>query len=395
LINLSSLTELAGRSVFLTGHTGFKGSWLAVWLHQLGARVTGFALKPPGTPNNFDASHVEALLLRHCEGDIRDLPALAQAMDGADPDVVLHLAAQPIVRESYAAPRDTFETNFMGTCNVLECVRRRAKPCVVVVVTSDKCYENREQVWGYCERDAMGGHDPYSASKGAAELLVSSYRRSFFPADQGHRHGVKLASARAGNVIGGGDWARDRIVPDIVRHLASRRPVPVRSPQAVRPWQHVLEPLGGYLTLAAQMLASDDPGLCDGWNFGPAIEGDASVRDLVEAFCAAWGQGRWEDQSDPAHPHEANTLRLSIEKAVTRLNWRPVWTFQETIRRTANWYHEFYTHPQGGMYRACLGDLAAYLDAAKLAAVAHDRNPHHTPGRFEAGQPIREPSSIP
>jgi CDP-glucose 4,6-dehydratase len=369
-MSMSSLSELKGRSVLLTGHTGFKGSWLAIWLHQLGARVTGYALKPCTTPNNFEASGVGQLLERHCEGDIRDLQSLGQAMDAANPDVVLHLAAQPIVRESYTTPRETFETNFMGTCNVLECIRLRAKPCVAVVITSDKCYENREQVWGYCERDAMGGHDPYSASKGAAELLVSSYRRSFFPPDQCHRHGVKIATARAGNVIGGGDWARDRIVPDIVRHLASSHAVPVRSPWAVRPWQHVLEPLCGYLTLAAQMLGCDDPTLCDGWNFGPFIEGNATVQDLVEAFCAAWGQGRWEDHSDPKQPHEANTLRLSIEKAITRLNWRPVWMFQDTILRTANWYREYYNDSQGGMFRACVRDIEAYVEAANVAAAS-------------------------
>lgn len=374
-MTMSLLRELAGRSVFLTGHTGFKGSWLAVWLHQLGARVTGYALTPPSAPNNFQASRVKELLAGHYEADIRDYQALAQAFEATDPDVVLHLAAQPIVRESYLSPRETIETNLMGTCNVLECIRQRHKPCVAVVITSDKCYENREQLWGYCERDPMGGHDPYSASKGAAELVVSSYRRSFFPADKCHDHGVKLASARAGNVIGGGDWARDRIVPDIVRHLASHRPVPVRSPRAVRPWQHVLEPLAGYLTLAAHMLASDDPSLCDGWNFGPAIEGNASVQDLVESFCQTWGQGEWEDQSDPQQPHEAHTLRLSIEKAVTRLNWRPVWMFHETIRRTANWYREFYEHPQDGMRRGCLRDISSYLEAAQAAAAAHRTQP--------------------
>ena len=227
--------SLAGRSVFLTGHTGFKGSWLSIWLHRLGAHVSGYSLAAPTTPNNFEASAVRQLLTHHYEADIRDCRALEQAIDESAPDVILHLAAQAIVRESYTTPRETMETNFMGTCNVLECVRRRARPCAVVVITSDKCYENRERFWGYREDEAMGGHDPYSASKGAAEILTASYRRSFFQPELCAKHGVKLATVRAGNVIGGGDWARDRIVPDIVRALVAHEVVSVRNPRAVRP----------------------------------------------------------------------------------------------------------------------------------------------------------------
>ncbi|MBL7043927.1 MAG: CDP-glucose 4,6-dehydratase [Pirellulaceae bacterium] len=357
-------SSFAGRSVFLTGHTGFKGSWLAIWLQQLGAYVHGYSLAPPTQPSSFEVAEVRELLAGHYECDMRDIDSLAGAIDKANPEIVFHLAAQPIVRTSYETPRETIETNFMGTCNLLECVRRRAKPCVVVVVTSDKCYENREQVWGYRENDAMGGHDPYSASKGAVEILVASYRRSFFGPEDCGEHGVKLATARAGNVIGGGDWAKDRIVPDAARHLAEGKPVPVRCPWAVRPWQHVLEPLSGYLSLAAKMMADDDPQWCDGWNFAPETGDDATVCDVVETFCRAWGQGTWEDMSDPTQPHEANVLRLSIEKAIARLDWRPIWDFHETVVRTARWYRNYYSRNKASMRDACLDDIRSYATAA-------------------------------
>lgn len=363
----SLLSELAGRSVFVTGHTGFKGSWLTIWLSQLGAKVSGYSLAAPTSPSNFEASGVRELLASHVEADIRDAARLHESIEAADPEVIFHLAAQPLVRESYQIPHETMEVNFMGTCNVLESVRRRNKPCVLVVITSDKCYENRERLWGYREDEAMGGHDPYSASKGAAELLVASYRRSFFPAHRVAEHGIKVASARAGNVIGGGDWAKDRIVPDIVSHLTTNRPVPVRSPRSVRPWQHVLEPLGGYLTLAAKMLASDEPTLCDGWNFGPNQDGNATVRELVEQFCETWGSGTWQDLSNPNQPHEACLLRLSIEKAIAQLGWRPAWNFQQTIEHTAAWYREFAEAKGASMRDACLRDITAYSRAMQPA----------------------------
>jgi len=306
----------ADRSVLVTGHTGFKGSWVSILLAHLGARLTGYGLAAPSEPSNFAAARVEELLSGSIEGDLRNLGAVRDAIAAADPDVIFHLAAQPLVRESYRHPHETMETNFMGTCNVLEAVRLRQKQCVVVIITSDKCYENREHLWAYREVDAMGGHDPYSASKGAVELLVASYRRSFFSSMSGSNPQIKVATARAGNVIGGGDWAADRIVPDIVAHLSAGRRVPVRSPGAIRPWQHVLEPLSGYVQLAARMLTDDDPLLCDSWNFGPLTESQVCVADLVNAFCAAWGSGGWEDKSSAHKPHEAGVLRLSIEKAL-------------------------------------------------------------------------------
>jgi CDP-glucose 4,6-dehydratase len=285
---------------------------------------------------------------------------LRRALDDSDPEIIFHLAAQPLVRESYQTPYETMETNFMGTCNLLEAVRQRERPCVVIVVTSDKCYENREQRGAYSESDAMGGHDPYSASKGAVELLVASYRRSYFPADRCGEHRIKVSTVRAGNVIGGGDWARDRIVPDIVSHLRIGHSIPVRNPHSVRPWQHVLEPLSGYMMLAAKMLASDEPHLCDGWNFGPEEESNATVQELVERFCAAWGSGNWVDESDAAQPHEARLLRLSIEKATSHIGWRPTWSFKQAITRTARWYREFHSAAERSMRDACLRDIAQY-----------------------------------
>jgi CDP-glucose 4,6-dehydratase len=363
----------AGRSVFVTGHTGFKGAWLSFWLSRLGARVTGYALPPPTQPSMFVAAGVRDLLAGHHEADIRDSHGLLQVMRTAEPEVVFHLAAQPLVRASYAEPRETFDVNVMGTINVLEAVRALAKPCVVIVITSDKCYENREHVFGYRETDAMGGYDPYSASKGAAELVVASYRQSFFAATSETSHGVRLASVRAGNVIGGGDWAQDRIVADIVRHLSAGRPVPVRSPHAVRPWQHVLEPLGGYLLLAARMLAGPEGVRLNGaWNFGPSSVEVVTVSELVDLFLSVWGSGSWKDESGAGQVHEAHLLRLSIDKAVTQLGWRPRWHARRTVERSALWYRAFYQRSEaervpGFMRAACMADIAEYLASGNQA----------------------------
>ncbi len=327
----------AGRRVLVTGHTGFKGSWLTLWLRELGAEVTGFALEPEGSPAMFDALGLHETC-RHLVGDVRDLAALRAAVDGCHPEFVFHLAAQPLVRLSYRCPVETLDTNVMGTAKVLEALRLGGRPCAAVIVTSDKCYENRETLWGYREDEPMGGRDVYSMSKGAAELVVASYRRSFFPAERDASHGVRVASARAGNVVGGGDWAEDRIVPDAVRAITAGRALGVRNPRAVRPWQHVVEPLAGYLLLGARLAGDDGQRYAEGWNLGPALDRTYTVREVVDALVTAWGEGGWQDQSEPGAPHEAALLRLSVEKAAARLGWHPRWGLQATMARTAAWY---------------------------------------------------------
>lgn len=356
----------AGRRVFVTGHTGFKGAWLTRWLLDLGAEVTGYALAPDTSPSLFDqlglASHV-----RHHVADVRDLARLSAAVAECAPEAVFHLAAQPLVRRSYDEPVLTLETNVMGTAHVLEAVRAAGKPCAAVMVTSDKCYENREQLYGYREDEPMGGHDVYSMSKGASELVIASWRRSFFPPSQLSKHGVAVASGRAGNVIGGGDQAADRIIPDCVRALTRGAPIPVRNPDAVRPWQHVLEPLGGYLLLGARLMGvgTERPDrFCEGFNFGPQTEATRPVRDVVKALIAAWGGGDWDDRSDPDAVHEAKLLRLSIEKAWARLGWSPRWDFGRTIAETARWYRAWHEGASGAALDAlCSEQIKQYLDA--------------------------------
>jgi len=314
-----------GRRVLVTGHTGFKGGWLSLWLRELGADVTGFSLPAPTEPSFFEQTRL-AELVTHVEGDVRELAAVEAAVRAARPEVVFHLAAQPLVRLSYEQPVETYATNVMGTAHVLEACRRIDGVRAVVCVTSDKCYENREWVYAYRENEPMGGHDVYSMSKGAAELVVASYRRSF---------GLRVATARAGNVIGGGDWAENRIVPDAIRALARKEPIDVRNPHAVRPWQHVLEPLGGYLELARQL--NERPELADAWNFGPLPDDTRTVEELVERVIHAWGEGTWTTRQRE-QPHEAGMLRLAIDKAMTQLEWRPRWRFDEAIDRTVAWY---------------------------------------------------------
>lgn len=369
----------AGKRVLLTGHTGFKGSWLALWLQELGAEVTGFALPPEPMPSLHLAAGVERAC-RGVQGDVRDAARLRAVLHEARPDFVFHLAAQPLVRLSYEQPVETIATNVLGTAHLLEAIRREGRPCAVVVVTSDKCYENREWIHGYREDEPMGGHDVYSMSKGAAELVVSSYRRSFFSPGRLAVHGIAVASARAGNVVGGGDFAKDRIVPDAMSALAEGRPVPVRNPGAVRPWQHVLEPLGGYLLLGARLAgvgADRHPAprpstsaeragaaYCEAWNFGPRLEDARTVREVVEALIEAWGSGSWEDRNDPAAPHEAGLLRLSIDKAQARLGWLPRWGFADTVRRTVEWYRAF--HGGAGpddLAAVCRRQIAEYLES--------------------------------
>jgi CDP-glucose 4,6-dehydratase len=356
---MGGLDSLRGKRVFVTGHTGFKGSWLVMLLHRLGAHVTGYSLAPPTTPSLFGAARLRELVDEHHEADIRDASRLAAAVSAAVPDVVMHLAAQPLVRLSHHEPLDTFSTNVVGTASVLDAVRGLKRPCAVVVVTSDKCYEPHDDGHPHAESDPMGGRDPYSASKGAAELVAAAYRRSYFPPARLTEHGVQLATVRAGNVIGGGDWAADRIVTDIVRHLAARKPVPVRNPAAVRPWQHVLEPLSGYLTLAAAMLAEPDARWCTGWNFGPAAGDDVTVSELAEIFIGAWGAGRWEDVHDPRAPIETHVLRLAIDKAIADLPWQPRLTAHEAILRTAAWFRAF-AADSARARSLCEADIAAF-----------------------------------
>ena len=327
-----------GKSVFVTGHTGFKGAWLAEWLLCLGARVHGFALPPSTQPALFEQLGL-ASRLHHEVGDIRDPVAMKQCILAAQPDFVFHLAAQPLVRLSYEQPVETYATNVMGTINVLQALRELRKPCPAVMVTTDKCYENREWIYGYREEDPLGGHDPYSSSKAAAEIAISAWRRSFF-----QNHPVKIASARAGNVIGGGDWAQDRIVPDCIRALQQKQPIPVRNKHATRPWQHVLEPLSGYLQLGASIhlaALNSQPStlntLCSGFNFGPNHESNCTVAELVTEVLKHW-PGRWEDKSDPDAMHEAGLLQLSTEKAHARLRWSPVWSFSQAVEHTVTWY---------------------------------------------------------
>jgi CDP-glucose 4,6-dehydratase len=315
-------------------------------LSELGAEVTGYSLPPPTVPSHFKAAGVETLV-RHVEADIRDALRLRKAVAEAAPDIVFHLAAQPLVRRSYEFPLETVETNIVGTANLLEAVRGYGgakKRCAVVVITSDKCYENREWVYGYREDDPMGGHDPYSMSKGAAELLISSWRRSFFPPSRIAEHGVRLSSSRAGNVLGGGDWGQDRIMTDCIDALRRGQPVGVRNPLATRPWQHVFDPLSGYLLLGQKLLAEDPTAAapyCEAWNFGPPPENVWTVERLVSETVRLWGGGRWEDHSDPTAPHEARLLALSCDKVYHRLSWRPVWGVETALEKTVAWFREF------------------------------------------------------
>lgn len=354
-----------GKRVLLTGHTGFKGAWLAEWLLALGADVTGYSQPPPTNPSLFEQLGL-ASRLHHIEGDIRDLTKLRETVQSARPDFVFHLAAQPLVRLSYREPIETYSTNIMGTVNVLEAVRLAGRPCTVVAITTDKCYENRERLHGYHEDDPMGGHDPYSSSKGAAELVISAYRRSYFSAPDSR---IRLASARSGNVLGGGDWAEDRIVPDCIRALQRGEAIPVRNKISTRPWQHVLEPLSGYLSLSAQLAASaPNSPLASAFNFGPDSAAHRTVADLVQEVLKIW-PGRWEDKSDPSAVHEAGLLSLNTDKAHQFLRWQPVWSFEDTIARTVEWYREA-ARPPAAIHAFTTGQITAYTTAAQARGLA-------------------------
>lgn len=347
-----------GRRVLVTGHTGFKGSWLCEWLLSLGAEVAGYALAPDTDPSHFEILGL-ADRIRHTVGDIRDVALIAALVQDFKPDVVFHLAAQPLVRLSYREPASTWETNVMGTVNLLEAVRACPSVKACVVVTSDKCYENREWPWGYRETEAMGGHDPYSASKGAAELVVASYRRSFFQDSSGCR----VASGRAGNVIGGGDWSVDRIVTDFVKSIHAGRPLELRNPAATRPWQHVLEPLSGYLELGRRLCGPDGSDFAEGWNFGPSEESVVLVQELARKLASRWGKGEVAVDTSGSHPHEAGLLKLDCSKARMELGWHGVWNVDETARRVVDWYKE---HSEGGdMLSRTRGQIESYSNDAK------------------------------
>ena len=348
----------AGRRVLVTGHTGFKGSWLALWLRQLGATVAGLALDPDTAPSHWALLGFDDVADHRV--DLRDAAAVRRVLDTQQPEIVFHLAAQPLVRRSYRAPADTFASNVTGLVNLLDAIRDCSSVRVLINATTDKVYAEHDALGGYIETDPLGGHDPYSASKACAELVTDSYRKSFFSTPDAS---TRIASARAGNVIGGGDWAEDRLVPDIVRAANAGHALLIRNPSAVRPWQHVLEPLSGYLRLA-QMLW-DDHRFVGAWNFGPRAEGEISVGTLAAQLSASWPALRIEHDAG-VHPHEAAILRLNCDKACTQLAWRPVWNIATTLARTAGWYRQF--HASGKLQSA--DDLAAYIDDARRLELA-------------------------
>lgn len=330
-----------GRRVLVTGHTGFKGSWLSIWLHELGAEVVGVGLEPYSEKDNFVLSGIGGKIEADIRADIRDGARMKEIFAQYRPEIVFHLAAQPLVRLSYEMPAETYQTNVMGTVNILEAIRATDSVRVGVMITTDKCYENREQLHGYKEDDPFGGYDPYSSSKGACEIAIQSWRRSYFnPEDYGKKHRVSLASVRAGNVIGGGDWARDRIIPDCIRALEAGCPIEIRSPRSVRPWEHVLEPLSGYLLLAEKMWESPTE-YCEGWNFGPEAESVSTVWEVAEELIGHFGGGELKDVSDSDAPHEAKLLMLDITKAKTRLGWRPRLDMKRSVGLTAEWYKRY------------------------------------------------------
>lgn len=348
----------AGMPVLITGHTGFKGSWLAIWLRELGARVIGYSLAAPTTPSNFGLSQL-AGRIENIRGDVRDRQMIKEVVAYYRPVTVFHLAAQPIVLDSYTAPVETFETNVNGTINVLEAIRQAHSVRAAVLITTDKVYENREWLWGYRENEALGGYDPYSASKAMAELAIAAYRQSYFSSGRD----IAIASARAGNVIGGGDFANYRLLPDCMRALAAGEPVIVRNPQAVRPWQHVLESLSGYLWLATQLLEHGQP-FAEAWNFGPTEWQGVTVEKVVEKCVALWGSGQWVVSRPDSPPKETNTLRLNWEKAANRLNWRPVYHWEQAIAATVEWFKGYVSGRD--TYALCTEQIQHYNQQANL-----------------------------
>jgi CDP-glucose 4,6-dehydratase len=345
-----------GKKVFITGHTGFKGSWLCLWLHKLGAEVHGYALEPPTTPSLFSMAKVSELLCSHQIADVREATALSAAMRQVQPEIVIHMAAQPLVRDSYKIPVETYATNVMGTVHLLEAVRHCPSVKAVVNVTTDKCYENREWVWGYRENEPLGGFDPYSNSKGCSELVTAAYRSSFF---QGS---VAVATARAGNVIGGGDWATDRLIPDCIHALLAGEPIRIRNPHSIRPWQHVLEPLSGYLTLAQRLYESGSE-YAEAWNFGPADNDAKPVEWIVQQMCSFWGKDARYEIDSGDHPHEAHYLKLDCSKAQMRLGWQPRWDLGKTLTSIIDWVRVYSS--AGDLRECCLEQIDEYGELFK------------------------------
>ena len=347
-----------GKRVLVTGHTGFKGSWLSIWLHELGAEVVGVALDPFSERDNFVLSGIGSRIKADIRADIRDLNKMKEIFAEYQPEIVFHLAAQPLVRLSYDQPVETYEANVMGTIHVMEAIRATKSVKVGVMITTDKCYDNKEQMTGYKEDDPFGGYDPYSSSKGACEIAIQSWRRSFFnPDDYGKKHTVSLASVRAGNVIGGGDWALDRIIPDCVKALETGRPIDIRSPKAIRHWEHVLEPLSGYMMLAQKMW--DEPTKwCEGWNFGPESESVSTVWEVATELVNNFGFGELKDSSDPNAVHEAKLLMLDITKAKTRLGWKPRMNMKQCMSLVTDWYKRY---KKENVYKLCVEEIDKFL----------------------------------
>lgn len=347
-----------GKRVLVTGHTGFKGSWLSIWLHELGAEVIGIGLDPFTERDNYVLSGIGKRIKADIRADIRDGQRMKEIFNEYQPEIVFHLAAQPLVRLSYDKPVETYETNVMGTINIMEAIRCTESVKVAVMITTDKCYENKEQIWGYRENEPMGGYDPYSSSKGAAEIAISSWRRSFFnPSDYGKKHHVSIASVRAGNVIGGGDWALDRIIPDCIKALETGKDIDIRSPKAIRPWQHVLEPLSGYMLLAQKMW-NEPVKYCEGWNFGPLPESISTVWEVASKVVENYGSGKLNDVSDPNALHEAKLLMLDISKAKFQLGWEPRMNISQCVELTVDWYKRYRGED---IYEVCLQQINKYL----------------------------------
>ncbi len=344
-----------GKTVLVTGHTGFKGSWLSIWLHQMGAKIVGYSLNPYTEKDNFVLSGIGNKII-DIRGDIRDISKLKDTFDKYKPEIVFHLAAQPLVRLSYEQPKETYEINVMGTLNVLDCIRTNDYTKVGIMITTDKCYENKEQIWGYRENESFGGYDPYSSSKACSEILIASYRNSFMNPNEFNLHKKSIASVRAGNVIGGGDWAKDRIIPDCIRAIEKGEAIKIRNPKAIRPWQHVLEPLSGYILLAQKMY-EDGVKYAEGWNFGPSLDSIITVWEMGQILIDKYNVGSLEDVSNPNEVHEAKLLSLDIAKARFLLGWKPKINIEETIEMTVDWYKRY---NKEDVYKLCVEHIEKY-----------------------------------